>query len=407
MENHQVEAEQKLLAIIKHAPVGLAEIDENGVIIQLNTKGEHLLKPLFPELNATTPNLFPVLEQIAPGLLEIIKNSSFKTGILSANEVHHFVVSVNGRKIEKSYQFTVQRLYTDCIIISFDRVLKRKDKDDAIQQLEVDKAIEQDKFNFSANVLHDIGNAVVGLGSYANRINRSLEENNLEGLQNLSGFFEAQQTAIASVIGEAKAGAVSTLLSSIASGQKGKQDEIQKSVTELLKIITHIHEIIHIQRQYVSGNESHENKPTHIRGIINDCISMLFASFEKRGILLTLNVPLELPAIQCNRTRLMQVILNILKNSIEAIDITAKKKTISLNVFVHGSFLVLQIHDNGHGFDEITGAKLFDRGFTTKSSGTGLGLDNCRAIIESFNGTIDITSDGTGKGSLTNINFQV
>jgi signal transduction histidine kinase len=197
------------------------------------------------------------------------------------------------------------------------------------------------------------------------------------------------------------------MLNSITQTQKVNQDEIEKSITEQLRIITHIQEILNIQRQYVNGHDATENKPTNLRAIINDCMSMLFASMEKRGILLSFNIPAELPSIVCDRTRLMQVILNVLKNSIEAIDMNGVKKIISMNVFIRDCMLILQVHDSGNGFDEETGNKLFERGFTTKSTGTGLGLNNCRVIIESFQGTFDISSEGPGKGALTTIGFKI
>lgn len=407
MKTQPLQAEERLKFIIEHAPTGLAEIDQAGNIIHLNLKGKSLLKPVIDSINFDDNNFFPVLAQIAPEITEKIKTSAEKSGCITVNEIYLFTVCVAGENIDQYFQFSITRLYTDCIIIAFDDVTDKSKNEKAIMQLMLDKAVEQDKFNFSANILHDIGNAVVGFGSYVNRIKRSVEEYNTENLQNLAGFFESQQPSIATAIGEAKAGAVSTMLNTISTAQKASQEEIKKSVIEQLNIITHIQEILKIQRQYVSGNESHENSPTHIRGIINDCLSMLFASIEKRGILLSLNVPLELPVIMCSRTRLMQVILNILKNCIEAIDINGVKKTISLNVFIHECHLVLQVHDSGYGFDEATRIKLFERGFTTKPSGTGLGLNSCRAIIESFDGAIDITSDGPGKGALTTISFKI
>jgi signal transduction histidine kinase len=281
------------------------------------------------------------------------------------------------------------------------------EKETIITQLQLDKAVEKEKFNFSANVLHDIGNAVVGFGSHVNRIKRSIEEIKPETLESLAGFFETQQSAVAEAIGEAKAGAVLTMLSTIATSQKIAMENMRKSVSDQLSIMTHIQEILTIQRQYVSGNESQDHVPTHLRGIINDCMSMLFASIEKRGILLTLNVPTDLPVILCNRTRLMQVLMNIMKNSIEAIDPETPKKTIAVNVFTHDDTLVLQVHDSGNGFDQDTKEKMFERGFTTKSSGTGLGLNSCKAIIQSFGGEIDITSEGPGKGALTTIHFKI
>ncbi len=283
----------------------------------------------------------------------------------------------------------------------------KNQKDQALTQLILEKAVAQQKFDIAANVLHDIGNAVVGFGSYLTRIKRSLAQNNPENLQNLTGFFETQQAALTTAIGEAKANAVISMLTTITQTQKTNQEEIEKSISEQLNIITHIQEILNIQRQYVNGHDARENKPTNLRAIINDCLSMLFASMEKRGILLSFNIPVEIPLIVCDRTKLMQVILNVLKNSIEAIDMNGVKKIISMNVFTRDGMLILQVHDSGNGFDEATGIKLFERGFTTKSSGSGLGLNNCRIIIESFDGTIDITSEGSGKGALTTIGFKI
>lgn len=293
------------------------------------------------------------------------------------------------------------------LIVDFDVFTQKNQKESAIPELLSDRAVMQGKLEIASNILHDIGNAVVGFGSYITRIKRSLEQNNPENLQKLTDFFAAQQTAIAVTIGEAKAGAAIKMLMGITEAQKITQEEIRKSITEQLHIISHIQEILNIQRQYANGQGSQERKPVNMRGIITDCISMLLASIEKRGISISINVPESLPVINGDRTRLMQVILNLLKNSIEAIDMTAAEKNISLTVNLHAEELILTVQDNGHGFDEATGKQLFERGFTTKSSGSGLGLDSCRAIIGSHNGTITITSEGLGKGALTVIKFKI
>jgi len=274
------------------------------------------------------------------------------------------------------------------------------------QQALLDRSVAQGKFEIASDVLHDIGNAVVGFGSYLTRIRRSLEQGNSDKLKSLAAFFATQQTAIAGAIGEAKAGAVVSMLNSITEAQRTNQEEISKSITEQLNIISHIQEILNIQRQYVNGHELQERKPVNLRNITNDCLSMLFASMDKRAITLSLDIPADLPVVNGDRTRLMQVVMNVLKNSIEAIDIQAAEKTIFIRSHRQDDWLILQVKDSGNGFDEATGKQLFERGFTTKSSGTGLGLNNCRAIIESHAGTIDITSEGPGKGALTTIKLK-
>src|SRR5882724_51910 len=281
-----------------------------------------------------------------------------------------------------------------------------KEKEEVLKLALLEKAVAQGKFEISSDVLHDIGNAIVGFGSYLTRIKRSLEQNNLDNLQSLASFFTVQQPAMATVLGEAKASAVVSMLGSITLAQKNTQEEVQKSITEQLNIISHVQEILNIQRQYVAGQETHEKKPANLRSIIRDCLSMLFASIDKRAIIVTSNISVESPVIEGERTKLMQVIMDLIKNSIEAIDMNAAEKTISIRLYKDNDLLILEIKDSGNGFDKVTGDRLFERGFTTKSSGTGLGLNNCKAIIESHEGTISIASDGRGKGALTTIKLK-
>jgi two-component system, sensor histidine kinase and response regulator len=271
----------------------------------------------------------------------------------------------------------------------------------------LEKAVAQGKFEMASDVLHDIGNAVVGFGSYLTRVKRLQEQDAPENLQNLAGFFQTQQLAMAVAIGETKAGAVVTMLNGIAETQKNNQEEVRKSITEQLNIITQIQEILNIQRQYITGQETQERKPVNLRNIINDCLSMLFVSLDKSTIDISINMTDELPDIKGDRTRLMQVMLSVLKNSLEAIEHNTALKNISLEAHTQNDLLLLNVSDNGHGFNEDIASRLFERGFSTKPSGKGQGLVNCRAIVESHAGFIDITSEGPGKGARTTLKFKI
>lgn len=276
-----------------------------------------------------------------------------------------------------------------------------------IEDALLDKALAQEKYLIASNILHDIGNAVVGLSSYATRIKRLLEQDNSENLQNLAGFLKSQTDPIATAIGPTKADAIVKLVSGIAQTQKANHQDINDASLELQKIISHIQDILNIQRLYVSSPDAPEKKQIALKELINDCIAMMLASFKKRGIHLSIDVPDTLPLIVGDRTKLMQVILNVLKNSIEAIHVYASDKSISLNTLANCNSLTLKIKDSGNGFDEETGKKIFTRGFTTKKTGTGLGLEHCKTILEAHAASIDIASEGPGRGSVTTINFTV
>jgi len=276
------------------------------------------------------------------------------------------------------------------------------------KEYEVEKAVAQGKFEIASEVLHDIGNAMVGLGSHLNRINRAVDQNNLDSLKNLTLFLKGQQTAIAGVIGGAKAGALVSIAEGIGSTQANNEEEIRRSITELINIITHIQEILNIQRQLVRGHKGvHQRKPVDLVKIIDDCKSMLLASFNKKGIRLKVNIKPGDYTIKGDHTKLIQVILNLFKNSIEAIDINAAEKNITVEMHTTGDVIELVIVDNGQGFAAETAESFFARGYTTKANGTGLGLYSCRMIIESHSGTLDIKSDGPGSGATVDIKFAL
>ena len=276
------------------------------------------------------------------------------------------------------------------------------------KEQELEKAIAQGKFEIASEVLHDIGNALVGFGSYLTRINRVIENNNLEGIKNLATFLKGQQALIGNAIGADKATALVSITDGIAKTQGGNQKEVSASIGELLNIVSHIQEILNIQRQLVrSHNGTHERKPVNLASIIDDCRSMLFASFDKKGVKFTVNVKPGNYVIKGDHTKLMQVILNVLKNSLEAIDFEKPEKSITVSMDATHEFIQMKITDNGQGFDKETSERFFERGYTTKKKGTGLGLYNCRSIVESHTGSFDISSNGAGLGAVTTIKFAL
>jgi PAS domain S-box-containing protein len=276
------------------------------------------------------------------------------------------------------------------------------------KEQELEKAIAQGKFEIASEVLHDIGNALVGFGSYLTRINRISEKNNLESVRNLASFIKTNQTQIGSAIGDNKANALVSITDSLTKTEGDNQKELGTCINELLNIVTHIQEILNIQRQLVRNhNGTKDRKPVNLVNIIDDCRSMLFASFDKRGVKFGVNVKQGKYVIKGDHTKLMQVMLNVLKNSLEAINMENSEKCITVFMESTNEFIQIEIVDNGQGFDEGTSKHFFEKGFTTKKEGTGLGLYNCRSIVESHTGSFDISSDGVGLGAVTTIKFAL
>jgi signal transduction histidine kinase len=94
-----------------------------------------------------------------------------------------------------------------------------------------------------------------------------------------------------------------------------------------------------------------------------------------------------------------QVLLNIVKNSLDAIggSTKAQRGMIGISAVKQSTKVMIMVQDNGTGMDYHTQSKLFDPFFTTKLEGTGLGLAVCYRIIKNHGGHIQVDSDiGTG-----------
>lgn len=110
--------------------------------------------------------------------------------------------------------------------------------------------------------------------------------------------------------------------------------------------------------------------------------------FNDKNITLNIESEKEL-LITADYNRLKQVLINILKNSTEALDQNGK---INIKSYIINNKLTTIIRDNGHGMDKDTINNLFTPFYSKKSFGTGLGLCLSKEIIELHNGSIKYTS---------------
>jgi signal transduction histidine kinase len=103
--------------------------------------------------------------------------------------------------------------------------------------------------------------------------------------------------------------------------------------------------------------------------------------------------------------------MNIIKNIYEAFDIKETDETRYIHIEIipveDDSKVRISFKDNASGFDKEIAEKIFERGFTTKESGSGIGMHQCRSIIESHGGTLTIESKGRNTGALTVIELPL
>jgi len=127
-----------------------------------------------------------------------------------------------------------------------------------------------------------------------------------------------------------------------------------------------------------------------INTVIADTIDLLRSELRQNEISLEVYLPSGGRAVSGDRVQLQQVILNLIKNGIEAMEASTQRPRI-LRVssqFDDASTLQITVADNGIGFDSAKAEDMFDAFFTTKPEGVGLGLSICRSIVEAHGGRL-------------------
>jgi signal transduction histidine kinase len=131
-------------------------------------------------------------------------------------------------------------------------------------------------------------------------------------------------------------------------------------------------------------------KETDVRILIKDVVTLINTQSILNNVQIFVEFDRDLPMVSCEENQLKQVILNLLKNAIEAmpqggnIDVQVKEK--------EEGKISIQIIDQGIGIPKERIATLGEPFYTTKEKGTGLGLMTCYKIIESHNGELNIQS---------------
>lgn len=129
---------------------------------------------------------------------------------------------------------------------------------------------------------------------------------------------------------------------------------------------------------------------------LNDLIEEIVAISAQRAkfsnVTVYTNLQKGLPSIQASLTELQQVFLNLINNSLDAMD--NRGGTINITSQLEGDDVVIEVADNGPGIPAANLSRIFDPFFTTKPAGkgTGLGLSICYGIIKKLGGEIVVKS---------------
>lgn len=141
---------------------------------------------------------------------------------------------------------------------------------------------------------------------------------------------------------------------------------------------------------------------------IRDTIDLMTAEADRQGVRLALDLAESLPMVSADVIQLEQVIVNLVRNAIEAMadaSTPARRVTLSTTRAASGAVEVT-VADTGPGLPEMGRDRLFDPFFTTKVDGLGLGLSISQSIVEAHGGRLTAETGG-GVGAVFRFTLPV
>lgn len=156
-------------------------------------------------------------------------------------------------------------------------------------------------------------------------------------------------------------------------------------------------DIIRSVRAFVKKGES-SRMPSEINGIVRDTVRFAEPEARQHGVGIRLRLAEQLPPVLADAIQIEQVILNIVRNAIEAMDgIEFGRREIVIETAPNeGDVIEVRVTDTGPGMSSAQFDAVFDPFFTTKPSGMGMGLTISRSIIEAHGGRLWATPNAGG-----------
>jgi PAS domain S-box-containing protein len=274
-------------------------------------------------------------------------------------------------------------------------------------------------------LLHNIGNAINSVTTGIGTLQENITNNKLtHRLSLLAKAIKDNQNNFVDYIQNDKQGQmVVPFIIALAKDFNRQKEEFARIVNRVRERSQHIADIIRTEK-VISGRGIYR-KFINPQKAIEDVLNLFQESIKKRNINIILECNSKQKEICIQESQFHQMLVNLIKNSIEAIDefnikmgnydysedISFKQEDynpfIKIISYIDESNFTIEISDNGIGIEKDKLELIFRPGYTTKDSGSGRGLHSVANFVSSCGGHINVSSDGFGKGAIMRIIFPL
>jgi C4-dicarboxylate-specific signal transduction histidine kinase len=250
----------------------------------------------------------------------------------------------------------------------------------------------------ATGVLHNVGNAVNSVNISVEMAMGLLRQSRLEQLRKVTLLLKEHAGSLATFLTSDERGAkLVPFLDALSTALIEERATVLSELQQTRKGVDHIKDIVAMQQSYATTAGAIAS--VHLKEIVEDAIQMNLSAFERHGVTLRRHYLCD-PEISTDRHKVLQILVNILRNAKYACDEGAPaEKTIDVTMTLVGTTAEIAIVDNGVGIAPDLLTKIFSHGFTTRRDGHGFGLHSGALAARELGGTLDAQSGGAGTGA--------
>jgi two-component system sensor kinase FixL len=153
-------------------------------------------------------------------------------------------------------------------------------------------------------------------------------------------------------------------------------------------------QIIRRLRDFVEKGETNRDAED-LNHVVEEAMTLGIVGIAEDGIAVVTELATDLPDVMIDKIQIQQVILNLVRNAIDAMH-TSPARKLTIATSLSGGMANVMVSDTGPGLDASVAERLFQPFVTTKEQGMGIGLSVCRSIVEAHGGKISAAPNKGG-----------
>ena len=288
-------------------------------------------------------------------------------------------------------------------IWTFRDITDRKNAEASMQEMHeklVTASREAGKSEVATSVLHNVGNVLNSVCVSCSCVMNELKNSKVAYLTKVVTLLNEHGSDLGAYLtNDIKGKRIPSYLSELSEHLILEQASFLEEMGRLQNNLEHIKDIVGMQQCYatVSG----VSRTVRIQDLIDEALRMAFSSSHRHDVQILREFAPNLPEINLDKYKALQILVNLMCNAKEACDVTGQaEKLLKIRASTDDNRLRVDIVDNGIGIPEQNLTRIFNHGFTTKKDGHGFALHSSALAANEMGGSLIAQSDGPGLGSI-------